>query len=195
MFELDNDIDTPLENQTTKEKRKQQQKIWDKTYRDKNLELLRMKDAARKRQLMLDPNYKAKAYAANKKWRDQYAKREKGWRPRTREEKAENHRLYMTNYYHEKLKTNPTKHANRKLTDFNNTIKYKYSLNRQEYLLLLQKSVGACTICELQTHRLHIDHDHKTGKVRGLLCALCNAALGKLEQKGWLEKAKIYLEQ
>ncbi len=58
----------------------------------------------------------------------------------------------------------------------------KYGLTPQELLELESKNQGTCEICgktetELE-EKLHVDHDHKTGKVRGLLCANCNKGLG-----------------
>ncbi|MDE2099549.1 MAG: endonuclease VII domain-containing protein [Patescibacteria group bacterium] len=45
---------------------------------------------------------------------------------------------------------------------------------------------GKCAICEIhqseQKHRLHVDHNHKTGQFRGLLCFTCNAALGNIKE-------------
>lgn len=44
---------------------------------------------------------------------------------------------------------------------------------------------GVCAICEkpemVSGRRLAIDHNHKTGKIRGLLCSRCNMFLGQLE--------------
>jgi hypothetical protein len=37
-----------------------------------------------------------------------------------------------------------------------------------------------CAICGAEMERPHIDHDHGTGKVRGLLCSLCNMGIGSL---------------
>jgi len=41
--------------------------------------------------------------------------------------------------------------------------------------------------------KLVVDHNHKTGRVRGLLCGLCNTAIGILENSGWLSQATAYL--
>lgn len=67
---------------------------------------------------------------------------------------------------------------------------------------LIQRQGDVCAICgkhetAKNQHgliRLAIDHNHKTGDVRGLLCVSCNARLGVLENTEWVEKAKFYLE-
>lgn len=63
-------------------------------------------------------------------------------------------------------------------------IKSKYNISWQEYLELYEQQQGCCAICgrhesELKLKRnLDIDHNHKTNKVRGLLCNKCNMGLG-----------------
>lgn len=60
---------------------------------------------------------------------------------------------------------------------------------------------GFCAICScqmtLERHKInsaHIDHDHKTGKVRGLLCVNCNHGIGKFKDNPYfLESAASYL--
>ena len=49
----------------------------------------------------------------------------------------------------------------------------------EEYLVLKEKQNNTCAICYRppKTRSLHVDHDHKTGKIRGLLCFLCNRFL------------------
>jgi len=51
-----------------------------------------------------------------------------------------------------------------------------YGLSESEYQLLLEKQNGGCAICGFVPNgrALHVDHDHTTGRVRGLLCAICN---------------------
>lgn len=52
---------------------------------------------------------------------------------------------------------------------------------------------GRCAICGDLPKRLCIDHDHKTGRVRGLLCIQCNARLAYVEDPDWMAAATRYL--
>lgn len=60
----------------------------------------------------------------------------------------------------------------------------QYGITEKGYEELLGKQRGKCAICRRppKENKLNIDHNHQSGKVRGLLCALCNSRLG------WLEK-------
>lgn len=61
-----------------------------------------------------------------------------------------------------------------------------YELTKQEYQEMFCQQGGVCKICREpetrmrngRTTKLMIDHDHQTGKVRGLLCRHCNVGLG-----------------
>ncbi len=53
-----------------------------------------------------------------------------------------------------------------------------YGLTLEDYNKLVEKQEGKCAICGRLDDNLHVDHDHKTGQVRGLLCKLCNPLLG-----------------
>lgn len=55
----------------------------------------------------------------------------------------------------------------------------QYGITIEQYEKMLERCGGLCEIC-YKSRKLHIDHDHKTGKVRGLLCFDCNTAIGKL---------------
>ena len=65
-------------------------------------------------------------------------------------------------------------------------VRSKYGMEQHEYQEMLQAQGGVCAICgnaESSTNGKHIDslavdHDHKTGSVRGLLCRRCNTLLG-----------------
>ncbi len=60
-------------------------------------------------------------------------------------------------------------------------IKNAYGLTLAEYDHMFDMQYGKCKICNgvnNDKRRLYIDHDHKTGKVRGLLCHRCNSLLG-----------------
>lgn len=73
-----------------------------------------------------------------------------------------------------------------------------YGLRLGEYDEMLAAQDGVCAICRglnKSGKRLAVDHDHNTGKVRGLLCTNCNTAIGKLgHDLGLLNAAINYLE-
>lgn len=69
----------------------------------------------------------------------------------------------------------------------NSFIKSVYGITLEDYDKMLAEQNGVCAICgKKETRknkytgvcRLHIDHDHENGKVRGLLCSKCNMSLG-----------------
>jgi hypothetical protein len=85
-------------------------------------------------------------------------------------------------------------------------LKYKYSLTIKELNEALEKQNGGCAICEevlpdllVYNNRKRgyaIDHNHETGKFRGVLCLKCNTMLGMArENHDILAKASAYLEQ
>lgn len=72
-----------------------------------------------------------------------------------------------------------------------------YGLTPEGYQEMLAAQGGRCAICATdKPHKgaLHVDHDHDTGEVRGLLCFCCNAGIGKLkDDPRLLVKALWYL--
>lgn len=72
-----------------------------------------------------------------------------------------------------------------------------YGITREEFEALRQEQGGACAICRRDFDKTpHIDHDHETGLVRGLLCRECNLGLGLFgDDVARLRAAIEYLEQ
>jgi hypothetical protein len=74
-------------------------------------------------------------------------------------------------------------------------IRQRYGLEEEEYNKMLDKSNGKCEICGEHV-KLVVDHNHTTGKVRGLLCHSCNAAIGLFkENKDSIRNSIEYLEK
>jgi len=70
----------------------------------------------------------------------------------------------------------------------------KYKLSAEEYDALLAQQSGLCAICRT-AEPTAVDHDHATGRVRGLLCLKCNAAIGLVgDSPSVLRNAISYLE-
>lgn len=86
-----------------------------------------------------------------------------------------------------------------KVTDFSYKahLKERYGLTFDEYQIMVNQQNGLCAICNTPSNRrLQIDHDHATGKIRALLCHLCNKGLGCLkDNKEIMQAAILYLEK
>lgn len=86
--------------------------------------------------------------------------------------------------------------------DYNRTAlrKLKYGLTPEDFDILWKSQSGCCAICskplvDAGHDGLHVDHDHVTGVVRGLLCAHCNRGLGQFRDSAeLLERASRYLK-
>jgi hypothetical protein len=76
-------------------------------------------------------------------------------------------------------------------------LKRLYGITLEEYAEIFSKQNGVCAICleECKTRKsLSVDHNHLTGKVRGLLCNRCNRAIGMFnDDVDILERAKKYI--
>jgi len=68
----------------------------------------------------------------------------------------------------------------------NRSLIYKYNITLEDYNIMLNNQKGLCRVCGIDRMNLRknlsVDHCHKTGKVRGLLCERCNTALGLLKE-------------
>jgi len=78
-------------------------------------------------------------------------------------------------------------------------VKRKYGLTYAAYEAMLKKHGNKCWICSRPPKKLahNIDHDHKTGQVRGLLCFFCNKFLigrRRREHAHLFRKSAEYLE-
>lgn len=74
----------------------------------------------------------------------------------------------------------------------------RYGITAKQYYIMLKAQSGGCWICGSipKKRKLHIDHCHKSGEVRGLLCMRCNRGLAWFSDKPErLHKAAAYLEK
>jgi hypothetical protein len=79
-------------------------------------------------------------------------------------------------------------------------LRNNFGIGVKDYESMLVGQSHSCAICRRHesefSKRLAVDHCHKTGKIRGLLCMFCNTALGKYDDNIALMKAAIeYMER
>jgi|SRR5579859_1671161 len=71
-----------------------------------------------------------------------------------------------------------------------------YGLTLDQYYQMYSTQKGKCAICGISSENFNIDHNHTTGKPRGLLCHWCNLGIGHLRDDiNLVRKAVEYLEQ
>ncbi len=74
------------------------------------------------------------------------------------------------------------------------SLRFHYNMTVEEYAALLAEQGGVCAICReacSSGKRLAVDHDHTTGKCRGLLCMRCNTAVGLMRDDADLLLAAV----
>ena len=108
--------------------------------------------------------YKYK-YDPSKEQRAKDIKRNRNWRSKNKE--------LIYNYNESYRKENRDKYIS-------GTLLYTYGITLEQKQEMLRKQNGKCAICdkELDIGNAEVDHDHKTDKVRGILCGGCNKMLG-----------------
>lgn len=114
---------------------------------------------------------------------------------RWREANPERHREHMITH-REKRKLRPD------ITDYRWAInlRAKYGITVADYEAMIEAQDGLCAICRGKHRgsggRLHVDHCHDSGKVRGLLCGPCNTAIGLLDHdEGRVRQVIEYLSE
>lgn len=73
-------------------------------------------------------------------------------------------------------------------------IKVKFGLTVEAWQALLIRQSGRCAVCEVPMVEPHVDHDHETDVVRGLLCNNCNVRLHAGADLRWFLQAIAYLD-
>jgi hypothetical protein len=125
-------------------------------------------------------------YDAEPERRRQAVERAKAWQKRNPERYAEIQKAY--------------KDSGRKAWSVRRAhLKRKYGITLEDYVGMLVAQGGGCAICgepEPDGRSLHVDHDHDTGAVRGLLCFTCNAGIGMFDHDlRLLDAAADYLRR
>ena len=133
----------------------------------------------------------------NRMWKQRHKEYVREYQKKWRAEHKEELQAYTKNYYqiHKKEHKEYMKEYHRPYW-----LKSEYNLTPEQYADMLTKQNNRCAICgeplDLQNpHRVHIDHDHNTGKVRGILCNKCNMAIGLFRHNPeYTNNATKYLE-
>jgi predicted methyltransferase len=118
--------------------------------------------------------------------------------------RQDNKRRYLENADQIKLKSNAYYHAHKEHKEAyyhankehiaERRRSQRYNLTPEDYAAMYAAINGCCTICGIPQDVLAVDHDHKTTKVRGLLCKGCNLGLGGFkDDTELLAKAIVYL--
>jgi len=109
-----------------------------------------------------------------------------------REKNLAYQKIYRAAHREEKTVQNKSYYACYKTKILAYDIKRKYGLSGDDFNRLIDNQNGACAICERTDwngKKPGVDHDHATGKIRGILCHNCNAALGHIKDNQKTAKA------
>jgi hypothetical protein len=144
---------------------------------------------------------KERVKARNKeRWKTDAAYRKRrrayhtAWRKQNKQHVLDYYRAYAPKWRDKNRK-------NLKLKRRADHLQRQYGMSEVDYQARLAAQGGVCAICKTTkpggTHRVFmVDHDHKTGAIRGLLCAACNRGLGFFkDDPNYLAAAVVYLKE
>lgn len=121
-----------------------------------------------------------------------YADKEKGlaylkaYNAKRKDSQKEYNKKYKESNRERIIKNGNTWAKNNPIVVKNYVLKRRYGATVQKYNELLENQKGCCAICKIHysefERAFHIDHCHKSNKIRGLLCVNCNTALGHFKE-------------
>lgn len=121
--------------------------------------------------------------------------RRKEWKDNNKEHIKNYNKIYMENnpdYYKEYAKEYRKTHLDN-YKEYG--LRQRFGINLEIYNEMFQLQNGCCAICGKHQSEfksaLAVDHDHKTGKIRGLLCINCNTGLGRFYDSSDLLRTAI----
>ncbi len=122
-----------------------------------------------------------KVYRDSRK--DEKAAKQKIYYEANREDYAAKGKVFRTNNKEKIALTSRAKH-----------LLVSYGLTMPQHKQMYLDQDGCCLLCDKSTEysKIHTDHDHKTGQVRGLLCARCNLGMCFVDDLEWLGRALDY---
>lgn len=114
--------------------------------------------------------------------------------------RAKNRRLYAANPSAGRLRAKEWRESNQekhRAITRRCLVRRLYGISVEDFDRMVVEQSGLCLICHRNPYpkKLHVDHDHSSGKVRGLLCGHCNSLLGMAKDNtSILASAIAYLE-
>lgn len=152
--------------------------------------------------MVCEKNYRETIFNANEqkylKFTCKWCKQEKLWDQFRRDRYSSRGVSYECKECKSKYdKTHPKKYTDN--TKLHIALKKTHNMTISEYRELYEKQDGKCAICKnpaplMGIGRLHVDHCHKTGTKRELLCHSCNSLIGFCKEDiNRLEAARLYL--
>lgn len=119
------------------------------------------------------------------------------WNERNREKLREQSKLWRQNHREEINAKARKRYIKNKESELNRHRKQSYGIDEEIYFELVNAQNGTCLICgDKPSINLSVDHNHKTGKIRGLICNPCNIAIAKAKDSPEILRAMAdYLEK
>lgn len=169
----------------------QQNRLYYETHREQSVERGKK---WRKENPEKSKESKRRSHIAHRK---QDADRSRRWKAAHREQvNASRRRRRAKNRREDKVKARVGKE---KVTARARQLRRKFGLTVVEYNSILESQGGVCAICGVPpkpTRQHAVDHDHTTGRIRGVLCGICNIELGRIrDDRNWLLRAAEYLQR